>query len=312
MMDFFFKRALLLGCCLALQVIGVHAAAAIKETILLEVAEPVYGSKPVPVELWTPDSGKNSYPLIIVQHGSTRDGHVFEGGKGQTDVYASRLMKAAIDRGFAVAALDAFFDKGIAPSDKTKFPNAAMYGVKIRMHLLSTHSQLDPAQTFYTGFSYGGDQALAQLASRNTTPWRAVAAAEAGCNSFFKPRALSYPVLIVKGSESHYHPRACQTMATLHQQMGNEVHVSMIDKANHFFSFHGEIVKGLAFNGCASNPVVVDDSAGQMTFLDGTPTTKEDVFARCFTKQSGKGQTREKLDEAITQILDFFSAQLHL
>lgn len=275
-----------------------------KETFILDM------NGPVPVELWIPKSDKATYPLIITQHGSTRDGHVFAGGKGQTDIYSTQLMQMAIERGFAVAAIDAFYEKGITPMDKTKFPNAAIYASKLRNHLISTYSNLDPKNTFYTGFSYGGDMAMNQLALRNNTPWTAIAPAEASCNSFFKPRKLAYQVLIVKGSESHYHPRACQIAVQEHQKIGNRVDLLTIEKVNHFFSYNGQIVKGLAFNGCSENPVIVDDLTGNRAFYDGTPTTREEINARCFTNQSGKGKSGEKLTFAIEKILDFFSISL--
>lgn len=275
-----------------------------KESFILDM------NGPVPIELWIPKSGEVSYPLIITQHGSTRDGHVFEGGKGQTDIYSTQLMQMAIERGFAIAALDAFYEKGITPMDKTKFPNAAIYAAKLRNHLLLTYSNLNQKNTFYTGFSYGGDMAMNQMAARNNTSWTAIAPAEASCNSFFKPRSLTYPVLIVKGSDSHYHPRACEIAVQEHQKIGNRVDLLLIEKVNHFFSYNGQIVKGLAFNGCSENPVIVDDVNGNRIFYDGTIATKDEITARCFTKQSGKGKSAEKLTFAIEKILDFFANNL--
>jgi dienelactone hydrolase len=305
------KRRLVLQCALALGLLAgmpsAWAQAHTKETFILQLEEAAYGLRPVPVELWIPRGGTGPYPLIITQHGSGRDGHRFEGGQGQTDVYSTRLMQAAVARGFAVAALDAFYEKNIAPSDKTRFPNAATYGARLRGQLLLRYPQLDTGNTFYTGFSYGGDSTLSQLSARNLTPWTAVAAAEPGCNTFHKPRPLPYPVLILKGSESHYYPRACQIAAEEHQKFGNRVEVVMFEKANHYFSLRGEIVPGLAFNGCANNPVIVDDAARTLTFYDGTPTTWPEVQQRCFRREGGKGQTREKMDEAIERVIVFFT-----
>lgn len=299
--------ALLLG---ALVAHAVLAQAYTKEAFVLELDEPNYGTRPVPVEVWIPNTGQAAYPLIITQHGSARDGHRFEGGRGQTDVYSTRLMEAAVARGFAVAALDAFHEKNIAPSDKTRFPSASVYGVRLRGQLLARYPQLDPRNTFYTGFSYGGDTALAHLSPRNQTPWRGIAAAEPGCNTFHKPRPLPYPVLILKGSESHYYPRACQILAEEHRKIDNPVKVVMFDKANHYFSLRGQIVPGLAFNGCAENPVIIDDIARTLAFYDGTPTTWPEVQKRCFRNEGGKGQTREKMNEAIEQVITFFTEAL--
>ena len=286
------------------------AAGFTRESFVVELRELAFGVRPVPVELWIPDTGKASYPLVIAQHGSTLDGYRFEGGKGRTDTYSSRMMQAAVARGFAVAVLDAFYGKNLAPSDKTQFPNAGAYAVRLRAHLLAKESRLDPRNTFYTGFSYGGDTALGQLASRNPTPWAAVVAAEAGCNTFFKPRPLPYPVLIMKGTESHYYPRACQIAAEENRKIGNRVEVLLFEKANHYFSHNGQIVRGLAFNGCTDNPAIHDDATGTWTFYDGTPTTRDEINRRCFRNEGGKGQTYEKMDEAVSKALDFFTQNL--
>lgn len=284
------------------------ASGVIREAFVIDLPDRVFGTRPVPVELWIPDTGKARYPLVITQHGSTRDGYRFEGGKGQTDVYSTRFMQAAVARGFAVAALDAFFDKNLAPSEKLQFPGADAYAVGLRRHLLTAYPRLDSSNTFYTGFSYGGEMVMLQTAGRNRVPWTALVAAEPGCNSFPRPRSLPYPVLIMKGSESHYYPRACQIAADEHQKIGNRVEILMFDRANHYFSLNGQIVPGLATNGCANNPMIVDDMTGQMVFHDGTPASREEFNRRCFRRESGKGQTYERMDEAISRALDFFAA----
>ncbi len=300
------KVIFILLCTLVAQ--GGLAQSFLKETFVLDLDEPNFGTRPVPVELWIPATGLSNYPLIITQHGSTRDGHTFAGGKGQTDVFSTRLMQAGVARGFAVAALDAFFDKGLSPSDKTRFPSASVYAVRLRHHLLARFPQLDGRNTFVTGFSYGADAALAHLSARNQTPWAGIVAAEAGCNAFHKPRVLPFPVLILKGSESHYYPRACQIVAEEHRKIGNQVQVKMFDKANHYFSLQGRITSGLAFNGCADNPVMMDDVAQRLTFMDGTATTWPEVHGRCFRREGDGVKTRERLDEAIEAALGFFSA----
>ncbi len=286
------------------------ASGFVREGFIIDLTDRAFGTRPVPVELWIPDTGKSRYPLVIVQQGSTRDGYRFQGGKGQTDVYSTRFMQAAVARGFAIAVLDAFFDKNLAPSDKLQFPGADAYAVGLRRHLLATYPQLDPGNTFHTGFSYGGEMVMLQTAGRNPVPWTALAAAEPGCNSFPKPRPLSYPVLILKGSESHYYPRACQIAAEEHRKIGNRVEVLMFDRANHYFSLNGQIVPGLATNGCANNPMVIDDMTGKMVFHDGTPGSREEFNRRCFRREGGKGQTYERMDEAIGRALDFFSSHL--
>ena len=84
----------------------------------------------------------------------------------------------------------------------------------------------------------------------------------------------------------------------------------LFDKANHYFSLNGQIVRGLAFNGCADNPAINDDATGTWTFYDGTPTTRDEINRRCFRNEGGRGQTYEKMDEAVSKALDFFQANL--
>lgn len=133
------------------------------KTEMIALNERVFGPKLLPVEVSIPDTGKGPFPLIIYQHGSSRDGHTFEGSVGKTDEHGTRLKKAALAQGFAFAALDAFHDKGLAPSDKTKFPKAEQYANQLRSSLLVRFAQLDPKNTFYSGFSYGGDAVMNQL-----------------------------------------------------------------------------------------------------------------------------------------------------
>ena len=41
--------------------------------------------------------------------------------------------------------------------------------------------------------------------NKNPNAWKAVASAEHGCNIFQKPIKLNFPILIIKGEESHYY-----------------------------------------------------------------------------------------------------------
>jgi dienelactone hydrolase len=304
------RLALLLVAAACLPVRPAWAQGFTREAFVIELQDRAFGTRPVPVELWIPEAGMDRYPLVIVQHGSSRDGYRFQGGKGQTDTYSTRVMQAAVARGFAVAALDAFHEKDLTPSDKLKFPGADQYAVGLRRHLLAAYPRLDPRNTFYTGFSYGGEMVMGQMAGRNRAVWTALAPAEPGCNSFHKPRPLPYPVLVLKGSESHYYPRACQIAVQEHQKIGNRVELLMIPGANHYFSLNGQIVRGLAVNGCSDNPMIVDDVTGEMVFHDGTPTSREEFNRKCFRNEGGKGQTYERMDFAVGKVLDFFTANL--
>ena len=71
------------------------------------------------------------FPLIIHQHGSTRDGVEFEAWGGKTDEWGRRLVDLSLDRGYAVAIIDAFYDRDLKPGDKLKFPRAVNIALKL-------------------------------------------------------------------------------------------------------------------------------------------------------------------------------------
>ena len=76
-------------------------------------------------------------PLIITQHGSSRDGIRFPNSTGKTDEFSSRIIKTGIDRGFAVVAIDAFYKTDLKPNNKGQFPNAYQYALDLK-HIFST------------------------------------------------------------------------------------------------------------------------------------------------------------------------------
>lgn len=290
--------ALLISSCL---IASVHAASTTEKYPLLDRK---FGTKSIPVELTFPESGNAPYPLIIYQHGSSRDGYTFVGGEGSTDEHGTRLKKAALANGFAFAALDAFYEKGLAPSDKTKFPKAEEYAAQLRGLMLRKYPQLDAANTFYSGFSYGGDAVMNQLYDPKLPLWTALVAAEPSCNVVAKPQPLNYPVLILKGTQSHYYPIACELVTKRHQEIGNPVRLALLEGGNHYFSLHGQIVtNGIAYNGCAKNPIFIDRF--KIEHHDGTVITRDDL-QKCFTKEGGAGKSRELLDNAIAQTITFF------
>ena len=143
-----------------------------------------YGERVIPAELYFPKNAGGKRPLIITQHGSSRDGGAILKGKGRTDELSARLIKVATDRGFAVAVLDAFEGTGVQPGSKMKFPQAWQYAAQLRKKL-TAHPRIDAQNLFYTGFSFGGGSVLNFLHAKalKTPPlWRGVAAAEPACS----------------------------------------------------------------------------------------------------------------------------------
>ena len=122
------------------------------EYMTFKIYEHKYGKKAVPVQLSLPaDPFIAPYPLIITQHGSTPDKN-FTDGPGNTDAYSYRLTKMAIARGYAVAAIDAFYGKNLKSTDKRKFPLAQMYAEEVK-NKLAVRRDIDGNKLFYTGFS---------------------------------------------------------------------------------------------------------------------------------------------------------------
>ncbi len=86
------------------------------------------------VEISLPKKFSGKLPVIITQHGSTRDGKKIK--DGATDEYSKRIIEEGTKEGFAVAALDAFYKKPIKPTDKTLFPDALNYANELRKILI--------------------------------------------------------------------------------------------------------------------------------------------------------------------------------
>ncbi len=277
------------------------------EDVTFQGVEKRFGRRPIPAELHFPKNGTGKLPLIITQHGSTRDGGRILNGQGRTDELSARLVKQGTDAGFAVAVLDAFEGTGIRPSDKKKFPQAHRYVAQLRTKL-AAHPRIDATNMFLTGFSFGGGTALKHLDARyiaDTPGWRAVAVAEPSCGMFSEPVTAPFPVLIIKGGESHYPPAPCELYRDLLRAAGSQVSYVLIPTANHFFSENGRIVDGVAVNGCSDNPVIRAPN-GKLRFADGTPTDPATVRSKCITNRAGAGKSREHLDFAIQKIIEFF------
>jgi len=280
----------------------------ISETTIYTFKERVFGEMEVPVELSIPTTGEGPFPLIITQHGSTRDGHSFEGRKGKTDEYSRRLMMAATKRGYAVAVIDAFYKKRLKGSDKKKFPQAVQYGFQVAK-ILAKDPRIDAKNISYTGFSYGAAQVnrmlRASVDKKRSFDFAALAAAEPGCNAFLEPQNYPVPYLVLKGGESHYQSEPCEIMIDLYRKAGMDVTLKTFPKSNHFFSHNGQIVKGVAVNGCPDNPMIITRK-GAVWHKDGAKVSKKERRSACMTKTGGKGKSREDLDDAVDAVITFF------
>ncbi|MDC1035408.1 dienelactone hydrolase family protein [Alphaproteobacteria bacterium] len=283
------------------------------ETIKLELSEKKYGTSNVPVELIFPEKPiKKPVPLIILQHGSTRDSGKISNGIVQTDVQMKNLSKASLNNGFAVAIIDAFYKKNLKANQKKKQPDAQVYAKQIASYF-SKNTKLDPNNFFYAGFSYGGRAALMlmnDLEFGNSKKWAGVVSLEPPCNMFYKPRNFETPLLVIKGGESHYEPKPCKTMIDLYSSAGADANLKIFPKSNHFFSHNGKIVKGVAFNGCGDNPVIISKN-NNFNFLDGSVANPKNIRKKCFTKTSGSGKTREDLKLVIDASISFFKSKLN-
>ena len=245
------------------------------------------------------------FSLIIHQHGSTRDGVEFEAWGGKTDEWGRRLVDLSLDRGYAVAIIDAFYDRDLKPGDKLKFPRAVNIALKLGK-ILSDSEKIDKSKIFYTGFSYGAEQVLNLQGGwySNQGVFKAVVAAEPGCNVKPAPALSDFSTLIIKGSKSHYYPIACRSYFEVIKKI-NKVEYALIPEADHYFSLNSKIGKGKAFNGCSDNIILIYPD-GTWKHLDGTLTNQKEARQKCMTNEAGGSKTRERLDEAINMALSFF------
>ena len=263
------------------------------------------------VSLNFPQKSKGPLPIIISQHGSNRDGMIFQGGEGRTDVFSTRLIKKGTEMGFAVVAIDAFFDTSLEPNDKGKFPNAIKYALQLK-ETLSKDKRFQSKNIFYTGFSYGAAHVLKSFDARldyKENYWRAIAAVEPGCNIVSNPVNVPFSTLMIKGSESHYYIEPCEFYLELLKKKGNKISLKVVKGANHFFSSNGEIIDGIAVNGCRYNPVVRMPD-GIFFFADGTPATRRTIRKKCVTYEGGSGKDRMYLDYVIATVLNFFKKSI--
>ena len=256
-------------------------------------------------QIYFPKNNNRKLPVIIHQHGSTRDGLEFKEWGGNSDEWGKRLVKKALERGYAVALLDTFYKRKLKPTDKEKFPNSVLAALELS-YILSQDERFNKSKIFYTGFSYGASNVLKLQDERSAynNIFKAAVAAEPSCNIVSIPYKSNTATLIIKGEESHYHPIACEYYFKMIKKMGNKIEYVSIPKVNHFFSLNGSITTGKAVNGCSDN-IVIRLPKRKFKFADGTPTNREEVLKKCYTTEAGKGRTREKLNEAIDIALNF-------
>ena len=263
--------------------------------------------KEVAAVIAVPKDANTPIPLIITQHGSSRDGLRFPGSSGRTDEYSTRIIRSGVERGFAVAAIDAFYGTDIKANNKTIFPNAFQYAVDLNQ-ILSKDPRFDENNIFYTGFSYGAGQvnkSVYKYQEKKFKNWKAVASVEPGCNMIWEPVLVSFPILLIKGSESHYYIEPCRRYTDMVKNVGNRIELRVINGANHFFSTNGKIINGIAVNGCRFNPVI-RKLDGSYIFANGFTATRNLYRKKCFTREGGSGKNRLLLDDVVKGVLLFF------
>ena len=119
------------------------------------------GKDDVLAQIHFPKKTDGKVPLIIHQHGSSRDGMKFKKWGGRTDEWGKRLVKEGLKRGYAVAVIDAFYNRKLKPTNKNKFPNAVHIAIKLAK-IYSQDNRIEKSKIFYTGFSYGSSQVFTQ------------------------------------------------------------------------------------------------------------------------------------------------------
>ena len=156
--------------------------------------------------LFFPKEKKEQYPLIITQHGSSPNIRIgecslFGGAKcAVTDTFSEKIIEEGTKAGFAVVAIDAFTELGVSKADKTRFPPAWRYAIRLKT-LLSNDDRIQADATFYTGWSYGGASVTRALSIEEIRqPWKAIAPVEAGCQFQHVPIKQAYPILFVMGA----------------------------------------------------------------------------------------------------------------
>ena len=90
------------------------------------------GKDDIVAQIHFPKNFNGKLPVIIHQHGSSRDGSKFKKWGGKTDEWGKRISKEGVKRGYAVVLIDAFYKRGIKPKNKGKFPNAVYIAINLK------------------------------------------------------------------------------------------------------------------------------------------------------------------------------------
>ena len=262
-------------------------------------------------EIHFPQNSTGKVPLIITQHGSSRNGYKFKKEGGKSDEYSKNILKKGLQNGYAVAVMDMFYKGKDVGSNKGSFPNgnqANFFAKRILSLFLS--EKIDRSQIFYTGFSWGGDTTLAYLdkfynQEKFKPYWKAIAAVEPSCNRVNEPVNYDFPILIIKAEKSHYAPKPCIYYKNMIQKIsGNKIDLKIINGVNHYFSSDMKVITGIAVNACADN-IAIKKLDGTWIRANGQPSSGKPQ--ECFGTRVVSGKNYIKMPEAADEVINFFN-----
>jgi len=261
-------------------------------------------------EVHFPKDTINKFPLIVVQHGSSRKGYKFKKEGGKSDEFSKNILKQGLENGYAVAVVDMFYKGPDVGSNKGSFPNgnqANMFTKRILSVVYKNKINID--QIFYTGFSWGGDTTLGYLhnfyqSTKFNPYWKALAAVEPSCNRVQEPVKYQFPILIVKAEKSHYAPKPCIYYQNMIKEKGNNIDLVIIPGVNHYFSSDMKAVQGIAVNGCADN-IAIKKLDG--TWIRANGQSSSGKPSECFGTNVIAGNNYKKMSEAANEVIKFFN-----
>ena len=262
----------------------------------------------IAAEINFPKQQLDQYPVIVVQHGSSRNGYKFKSEGGKSDEFSKNIVKKGLENGYVVVVPDMFYNGPDVGSNKGSFPNGNQANLVLK-RILSKDKRLDINNIFYTGFSWGGDTTLAYLnnfyqSDRFQPFWKALAAVEPSCNRVQQPVKYRFPILIVKAEKSHYAPKPCIFYKDMILKQSNNIDLVIIPGVNHYFSSDMKEVKGMAVNACADN-IVIKQLDGTWVRADGQPSSGKPQ--ECFGTRVIAGKNYKKMPEAADEVIKFFS-----
>ena len=262
----------------------------------------------IAAEINFPKQQLDQYPVIVVQHGSSRNGYKFKKEGGKSDEFSKNILKKGLENGYVVVVPDMFYNGPDVGSNKGSFPNGNQANMVLN-RILSKDKRIDINSIFFTGFSWGGDTTLGYLhnfyqSDRFNPFWKALAAVEPSCNRVQEPVKYSFPILIVKAEKSHYAPRPCLYYKYMIVKKSNSVDVVTIPGVNHYFSSDMKEVKGIAVNACADN-IVIKKLDGTWIRANGEHSSGKPQ--ECFGTRVIAGKNYKKMPEAADEVIKFFN-----